>query len=169
MNEIEAWIAETRAALETGAQLTQMPNNTHPLAHQQRPTALYNSMVHPIVPYAMRGALWYQGESNLREGMLYHEKDEGTHQRLARSLGTKAIFRSISYNSPLSITAAATRTHCSYPKSGKHKQQHWHSPNTGMAVTTDIGNLRDILRETNKMSVDASHYGHLRWTTAEMM
>ena len=31
-------------------------------------------MVHPIVPYALRGAIWYQGESNLQDGMLYHEK-----------------------------------------------------------------------------------------------
>ncbi|XOV95031.1 MAG: sialate O-acetylesterase [Bacteroidota bacterium] len=28
------------------------------------PTALYNSMIHPLIPYAFRGALWYQGESN---------------------------------------------------------------------------------------------------------
>ncbi len=29
-----------------------------------QPTALYNSMVHPLIPYAMKGVLWYQGESN---------------------------------------------------------------------------------------------------------
>ncbi|MBN2639526.1 MAG: sialate O-acetylesterase [Bacteroidales bacterium] len=28
------------------------------------PTALFNSMIHPIVPYVIKGALWYQGESN---------------------------------------------------------------------------------------------------------
>ncbi|MDE0554161.1 MAG: 9-O-acetylesterase, partial [Candidatus Poribacteria bacterium] len=74
MKDIEAWIGETRVALETGAPLTQMPDNRHPLRHQARPTGLYNGMVHPLVPYAIRGALWYQGESNLRDGMLYYEK-----------------------------------------------------------------------------------------------
>ena len=28
------------------------------------PSAIYNSMVHPLTPFAMRGAIWYQGESN---------------------------------------------------------------------------------------------------------
>ena len=35
------------------------------------PTALYNSMIHPIIPYKIKGALWYQGESNRREPELY--------------------------------------------------------------------------------------------------
>lgn len=29
-----------------------------------RPSALYNGMIHPLQPYAIRGAIWYQGESN---------------------------------------------------------------------------------------------------------
>jgi sialate O-acetylesterase len=28
------------------------------------PTALYNAMIHPLIPYTIKGALWYQGESN---------------------------------------------------------------------------------------------------------
>lgn len=32
------------------------------------PTTLYNGMIHPLVPLAIRGALWYQGESNLMSG-----------------------------------------------------------------------------------------------------
>lgn len=31
---------------------------------QNEPTALYNGMVAPITPYTIKGALWYQGESN---------------------------------------------------------------------------------------------------------
>ena len=42
--------------------------------NHQTPLALYNSMIHPLVPYAIRGAIWYQGESNNGEGMLYFEK-----------------------------------------------------------------------------------------------
>src|SRR5206468_1578377 len=29
-----------------------------------RPACLYNGMIAPLVPYAMRGAIWYQGEAN---------------------------------------------------------------------------------------------------------
>ncbi len=37
------------------------------------PTALYNSMIHPLIPYTLKGALWYQGESNRNEPELYKE------------------------------------------------------------------------------------------------
>ena len=40
----------------------------------QQPTVLYNAMIHPLVPFALRGAIWYQGESNHTEGMRYTEK-----------------------------------------------------------------------------------------------
>lgn len=36
-------------------------------------TSLYNAMIHPLVPYAMRGAIWYQGESNAARGHQYRE------------------------------------------------------------------------------------------------
>lgn len=37
----------------------------------QIPTALYNSMIHPLIPYTIKGALWYQGESNRAEPKKY--------------------------------------------------------------------------------------------------
>ena len=37
---------------------------------------LYNGMIHPLVPFALRGVLWYQGESNLieKDGAIYTNK-----------------------------------------------------------------------------------------------
>ncbi len=37
------------------------------------PTALYNSMIHPLIPYGIRGALWYQGESNRMDPQGYEK------------------------------------------------------------------------------------------------
>lgn len=37
-------------------------------------TGLYNGMIAPLVPYAIRGAIWYQGESNGDEGISYTRK-----------------------------------------------------------------------------------------------
>jgi sialate O-acetylesterase len=49
-------------------------NKVTEVINHQSPLALYNGMIHPLVPYGMRGAIWYQGESNNGEGMLYFEK-----------------------------------------------------------------------------------------------
>lgn len=35
------------------------------------PTLLYNGMIHPIVPYAIKGTIWYQGESNASRAKQY--------------------------------------------------------------------------------------------------
>jgi sialate O-acetylesterase len=35
------------------------------------PTSLFNGMIHPLLPYAIRGAIWYQGESNSRRPVEY--------------------------------------------------------------------------------------------------
>ena len=39
----------------------------------QTPTVLYNAMISPMVGYAIRGALWYQGESNRNEPKEYEK------------------------------------------------------------------------------------------------
>ena len=40
-----------------------MPGKTYPWWPVE-PGVLYNQMINPIVPYALAGAIWYQGESN---------------------------------------------------------------------------------------------------------
>ena len=151
MKDIEAWIAETREALKTDARLTQMPDNRHPLRHHARPTGLYNGMVHPLVPYAIRGALWYQGESNLRDGMLYHEKMK------ALINGWREVWGQGDF--PFYFVQLAPFNYGGRNASPFFLPQIWEAqtatlsvPNTGMAVTTDIGNLRDI-HPRNKQEV----------------
>ncbi|MDD2552009.1 MAG: sialate O-acetylesterase [Dysgonamonadaceae bacterium] len=39
----------------------------------QIPTALFNSMINPLIPYTIKGVLWYQGESNRNEPEKYKE------------------------------------------------------------------------------------------------
>jgi sialate O-acetylesterase len=40
------------------------PRPSAPMTPQQGPSVLFNGMINPLVPYALRGVLWYQGESN---------------------------------------------------------------------------------------------------------
>lgn len=35
------------------------------------PTGLFNGMVHPVIPYGIKGAIWYQGESNAGKAFEY--------------------------------------------------------------------------------------------------
>jgi sialate O-acetylesterase len=46
----------------------------YPDDHVNLPTLLYNTMIHPLVPFAIRGITWYQGEQNHGDGMLYFDK-----------------------------------------------------------------------------------------------
>ena len=53
------------------------------------PGTIYNGMIHPIIPYAIKGAIWYQGEGNVK----HHPNDYRKHfsaliKRLAPKLGT---------------------------------------------------------------------------------
>lgn len=150
MAQIEAWIAATREALETGEVITPMPDNRHPLTHYARPTGLYNGMVHPLVLFAMRGAIWYQGESNLRDGMLYHEKMK------ALINGWRAVWNQGDF--PFYFVQLAPFTYGGgaspyfLPEIWEAQTATLALANTGMAVTTDIGNLRDI-HPRNKQEV----------------
>ena len=41
--------------------------------HPFRPSGLYNGMIMPIVPYAIKGAVWYQGETNAGQAYTYRK------------------------------------------------------------------------------------------------
>jgi sialate O-acetylesterase len=48
------------------------PEPPAPIEHQAAiPSSLYNGMIHPLIPYAIRGAIWYQGESNESAAVEY--------------------------------------------------------------------------------------------------
>ena len=111
-----------------------LPNNTG--------CVLYNAMIHPLIPYAIAGALWYQGEANVGRAFQY-----------------RASF-------PLMITNWRNEWKRELPFyfvqlssfggfQGSDKGSEWAElreaqamtlklPKTGMAITTDVGNAYDI-------------------------
>jgi len=75
LKQIETWLPGAKQALTAGKRVSPPPGwPRHALNSHGTPTGLYNGMVHPIVPFAIRGALWYQGESNRGDAMMYFEK-----------------------------------------------------------------------------------------------
>src|SRR5690606_28941421 len=49
------------------------PGINHPLFAQHRPGNLFNARVAPLAPFAIRGAIWYQGESNADRAYQYRD------------------------------------------------------------------------------------------------
>ena len=71
----EAWVSDS--ALQTlgdfdGA-IAQMKSNTLSELSQNTPTALYNGMISPLLPGQIKGAIWYQGESNADRSAQYQK------------------------------------------------------------------------------------------------
>lgn len=68
------WRAAAEKAKAEGRPAPAAPRApSDPRAGQHRPANLYNGMILPILPYAIRGAVWYQGESNA--GRAYEYRD----------------------------------------------------------------------------------------------
>jgi sialate O-acetylesterase len=113
------------------------PNN------QNSPSVLYNAMLAPLVRYAIRGAIWYQGEANAGRAYQY------------RTLFPLMIsdWRSAWHEGdfPFYYVQLANWQ----PRKPEPGESEWaelreaqsltlHQPNTGMAVIIDIGDTNDI-------------------------
>ncbi|MEO0414731.1 MAG: sialate O-acetylesterase, partial [Verrucomicrobiota bacterium] len=73
MAQIDEWVVAKRNALNKGLPVPRVPQPPAS-TNAGSPTAIYNSMVSPLIPYGVRGAIWYQGESNGGEGLGYLPK-----------------------------------------------------------------------------------------------
>lgn len=69
----EKWVVDAAKAKAEGKDELRGPKNTNPIVDQHNPYVLRNGMVAPIVPYAIAGALWYQGESNSPTASIYRD------------------------------------------------------------------------------------------------
>lgn len=63
--KLAAWKEAAQKAKDAGQKPPQAPRKpVHPTLDAHHPAVLFNGKIAPLVPYAIRGALWYQGESN---------------------------------------------------------------------------------------------------------
>jgi sialate O-acetylesterase len=116
--------------------------------NHQTPLALYNGMVHPLVPFAIRGAIWYQGESNNGEAMLYHEKMKALIAGWRKVWDNPRLPFYFVQLAPFTYRVPPERL----PGIWEAQLATLEVPHTGMAVTTDIGNIKDI-HPKNKQEV----------------
>ena len=63
--DLKAWDQRAAKAKTAGRKPPRKPGRpADPGVNQNRPANLFNGMIHPLIPYAIRGAIWYQGERN---------------------------------------------------------------------------------------------------------
>ncbi|MEN2401348.1 sialate O-acetylesterase [Flavobacterium sp. MC2016-06] len=122
------------------------------LSPNSYPSLLYNAMVNPLVPYAFEGVLWYQGEANVWRANQYKKafplmisdwRTKFKQGNFPFYFVQLATFDEFGGNSKKGSRWAELR---------EAQTETLKVPNTGMAVTTDIGNAKDI-HPTNKQDV----------------
>lgn len=113
------------------------------LAHQRVPSALFNGMIAPLIPFGIRGVIWYQGESNAHQAYRYRalfpaliadwrsQWAQGTFPFLFVQLASWKAPQARPGESALAELREAQFMTLRVPK-------------TGMAVTIDIGDADDI-------------------------
>jgi sialate O-acetylesterase len=114
------------------------------------PSIVYNAMVHPLIPYSLRGVLWYQGESNAGRSYQY---------RTAFPLLIGDWRKKWGSEFPFYFVQLATYGTNDNPNTGsgwaelrEAQTMTLKIPKTGMAVTTDIGDPQDV-HPLNKQDV----------------
>ena len=134
----EVWIEKSR--IENNPELSKAKYTDKFDWWPGNPGTLYNSMIYPVVPYGIAGAIWYQGESNV-----------GNHQVYAKLMKTlienwRADFKK---DFPFYLVQIAPYDYGDKGTSEYIREQEEivakTVPNTGMVVITDlVDNIKDI-------------------------
>jgi len=134
-----------KKAKEEGKPLPKAPQPPgNPLTGAHSPSALYNGMIAPLIPYAIRGAIWYQGESNAHHAFEYRTlfaamiKDWRAHWKQGEFpflFVQLAPFKKI-------VTEPGDSDWAELREAQLLTTQN--VPNTAMAVITDVGDETDI-------------------------
>ena len=109
---------------------------------QRLSTVLYNAMVHPLGPFAVKGVLWYQGEDNHSEGDIYDAKLKALAVSWRRCFANPTLPIYIVLLPPWQYgNEEGTRI----PRFLAAQRRFAESdPYSGFIVTTDLGNPTDI-------------------------
>jgi sialate O-acetylesterase len=151
--KLEAWKATVKAeGAEAAGRRPRPPRPPLSENHPHSPSGLYNAMIAPLVPYAIRGAIWYQGESNAGRAYQYRTLFPAMISAWRDAWGQGAF--------PFYFVQLAN-FHA--PQSDPNNGSTWAElreaqamalalPNTGMACIIDVGEADDI-HPKNKQAV----------------
>ena len=151
-SEFTGWMKKYEDALAADATLPEPPEDfclpVPPVYPKElavsvwppKTTMLYNGLVYPLTPMAIRGAIWYQGCQNINDGAIYADKMQ------ALLNGWRLDFQNPEM--PFYFVQLAPYKHGGYKLPALWEaQQKFADANgkaVGMAVINDVGDLKDI-------------------------
>ncbi len=146
--QVAAWTAAVKKARAAGQTLPRKPRD--PIALRKTKSnvgGLFNGKINGLIPYAIRGALWYQGEAN-------SQPEKARYYRHQLTLLVEDWRKRWGYEFPFAwvqLPNYASRGDA-WCEVREGMFQTLNLPHTGMAVTTDIGEEKDI-HPKNKQEV----------------
>lgn len=111
-----------------------------PVQDQHYPTVQFNGMVAPVIPYAIKGAIWYQGES-----ICYGTPGVNMYGDVQKALVNDWRKQWNNPNLPFYIVQLPGQQNISnHPLIREQQARVLELPHTGMAVTIDVGEAKDV-------------------------
>jgi sialate O-acetylesterase len=118
---------------------------------QNQPTTLYNAMIHPLLPLALKGVIWYQGESNADRAEQYQKLFPAMIQDWRKNFGQGDFpFYFVQLANYMKADTAPSQSKWAELREAQFKTLS--VSNTGMATAIDIGEALDI-HPKNKQDV----------------
>jgi sialate O-acetylesterase len=115
---------------------------TSPSKRPHTPTVAFNAMIAPLIPYALRGAIWYQGEENGGAGMEYRDLFPRLIEDWRGHWGYDFPFLYVQL--PCNGPDTAPVATAGWPWLREAQLMTLREPKTGMAITIDIGDPANV-------------------------
>lgn len=116
-----------------------------------QPSVLYNAMINPLIPYGIKGVIWYQGESNAGRAYQYRSIFPAMIKDWRKNWGI-SDFPFLFVQLANFMDRKPEPADDAWAELREAQSMTLDLPNTGMAVTIDIGEANDI-HPRNKQDV----------------
>jgi sialate O-acetylesterase len=162
--QIRRWRADAEAARSRGARPSPSPSVPDALREYRVAASIYDGMIAPLIPFRLRGAFWYQGESNEARAeqyaILLPTMIRAWRERWGQGQFPFGIIQLPNFRSPRDEPADEPWSHIREAQ----RRTALKTPNAGLIVTIDIGEASDI-HPRNKLDVGRRM---ARWALAEV-
>jgi sialate O-acetylesterase len=111
--------------------------------HANSPSVLYNGMIAPVAPYGIRGALWYQGESDIYRAFMYRWSFPLLIEQWRLAWGKQFPFLYVQL-APYNYRRWRLKQGTYNELCEAQRRTLQSTFRTGMATTNDVGNIYDI-------------------------